>query len=86
LFDVQIDGDLADVVQQCGVGDGSGPGFGLRGLILGVGADGQQMRLAQLSHTPFQPPPLVPSISSGLRTRQALLLSHAVTARMMTRS
>ena len=42
LFDVQIDGDLADVVQQCGVGDGSGPGFGLRGLILGLAPMGSR--------------------------------------------
>ena len=48
LFDVQVDSDLADVVQQCGVGDGSSPGLGLRGLILWTGADGQQMRLPQL--------------------------------------
>jgi hypothetical protein len=45
---VQIDGDLADVVQQRGIGDGGGPGFGLRRLVFGAGADGQQMGLPQL--------------------------------------
>jgi hypothetical protein len=46
-LDVQIDGDLADVVQQRGVGDGGGPGFGLCRLVFGAGADGQQMGLPQ---------------------------------------
>ena len=47
-FDVQIDGDLADVVQQRGIGDGGGPSFGLRCLVFGAGTDGKQMGLPQL--------------------------------------
>ena len=37
----------ANVVQQRGVGDGGGPGFGLCRLVFGAGADGQQMGLPQ---------------------------------------
>lgn len=47
-LDQQIDGHLADVVQQRGVSNGGGPGFRLRRLVLGAGADGQQMGLPQL--------------------------------------
>ena len=46
-FDVQIDGDLADVVQQRGIGDCGSPGFRLRRLVFGTGANGQQMGLPQ---------------------------------------
>ncbi|NIJ75575.1 hypothetical protein FHT08_000623 [Xanthomonas campestris] len=45
---MQVDGDLADVVQQRGVGPGSRPDLGLGGLVLGRRAHGQQVRLAQL--------------------------------------
>ncbi|CDI95082.1 hypothetical protein BN889_07082 [Pseudomonas aeruginosa PA38182] len=47
-FDVQIDGDLADVVQQRGISDCGSPGFRLRRLVFGTGANGQQMGLPQL--------------------------------------
>ena len=47
-LDVQIDGHLADVMEQCGIGDGRSPGFGLRRLVFGAGPDGQQMGLPQL--------------------------------------
>ena len=47
-LDQQIDGHLADVVQQRGVSNGGGPGFRLRRLVFGAGADGQQMGLPQL--------------------------------------
>jgi hypothetical protein len=39
---VQIDGDLADVVQQRGIGDGGGPGFGLRRLVFGLAPMGSR--------------------------------------------
>ena len=48
VLDVQVHGDLADVVQQRRVGRASGPGLGLGGLRLRRGAGGQQVRLAQL--------------------------------------
>ena len=40
MFDVQIDSDLADVMQQRGVGYGGGLGFCLHDLVLGCGATG----------------------------------------------
>ena len=47
-LDVQIDRHLADVMEQRSIGDGRSPGFGLRRLVFGAGADGQQMGLPQL--------------------------------------
>ncbi|MNN20423.1 hypothetical protein D3C81_1337020 [compost metagenome] len=46
-FDQQVHGDLADVMQQCAIGDASRPGIGLGGLVFGRGAGGQQIRLTQ---------------------------------------
>ena len=48
VLDVQVDRDLADVVQQRSIGGACGPGLGLGGLRLRRGAGGQQMRLPQL--------------------------------------
>ena len=47
LLDVQVDRDLANVVQQRGVGGPGGPGLGLRGLGLGRGAGREQVGLPQ---------------------------------------
>ena len=47
LLDVQVDRDLANVVQQRGVGGPGGPGLGLRGLGLGRGAGRKQVGLPQ---------------------------------------
>ena len=41
-FDVQIDGDLANVVEQRGIGDGGGPSLRLRRLILGLAPMGSK--------------------------------------------
>ncbi len=48
VLHVQVDGDLADVVQQRRIGDAGRPGFGLGGLRLRRCAGGQQVRLPQL--------------------------------------
>ena len=48
VLDVQIDGDLADVVQQRGPGRARSPGFGLGRLRFRRGSGGQQVRLPQL--------------------------------------
>jgi hypothetical protein len=47
VLDVQIDRNLADVVQQGRVGRACGPGFGLGRLCLGCDAGRQQVRLPQ---------------------------------------
>lgn len=46
-FDVQIDGDFVNIVEQCSIGNGGGLGFGLGCLVFGIGIDGQQMGLLQ---------------------------------------
>ena len=48
VLHVQVDGDLADVVQQRRIGGAGRPGFGLGGLRLRCSARGQQVRLPQL--------------------------------------
>mmetsp|Transcript_21056 Transcript_21056/g.81528 ORF Transcript_21056/g.81528 Transcript_21056/m.81528 type:complete len:208 (-) Transcript_21056:13245-13868(-) len=48
ILHVQIDGDLANVVQQRRIGGAGRPGFGLGRLCLRRGAGGQQVRLPQL--------------------------------------
>ena len=45
---MQIDGNLANVVQECGIGCASGPDFCLCCLFFGFHAGGQQVRLTQL--------------------------------------
>ena len=47
ILDMQVDGDLANVVQQCGIGRRGRPGFCLRGLVFRCCAGRQQMRLPQ---------------------------------------
>lgn len=41
VFDVDVDGDFADVVQQGGVGDAGGPSLGVRSVALGRCSYGQ---------------------------------------------
>jgi len=56
-FNLYIHGNLADVVQQRGVSGRRRPDFGLRRLVFGTCASGQQVGLAQLQGVgdDFQP-------------------------------
>ncbi|MOA42901.1 hypothetical protein D3C78_1649960 [compost metagenome] len=47
VLDLQVDGDLAEIMQQRSISRGGGPGFRLHDLILGGGPGGQQIRLPQ---------------------------------------
>jgi hypothetical protein len=48
VLDIQVNGDLADSVQQGRIGGAGGPGLGLSGLGFRRGAGRQQVRLPQL--------------------------------------
>ncbi|MNL03948.1 hypothetical protein D3C87_1245000 [compost metagenome] len=50
-FDLQVHGDLADVMQQGAIGDAGGPGISLGGLVFRRGAGGKQIGLAQFQTT-----------------------------------
>ncbi|MNE91375.1 hypothetical protein D3C80_1889790 [compost metagenome] len=59
VFDQQVYGDLADVMEQRAIGDASGPSVGLGCLVFGCGAGGQQIRLTQFQTTSDQLQPMV---------------------------
>ena len=46
-FNQQVHGDLANVMQQCAIGDAGGPGVSLGGLVFGRRTSGKQIRLTQ---------------------------------------
>ncbi|MNT64395.1 hypothetical protein D3C72_2022900 [compost metagenome] len=46
-LDLQVHGDLANVMQQRAICDAGGPGVSLGGLVFGRSAGGKQIRLTQ---------------------------------------